>query len=342
MSNDIKVSVVVPVYKVEQYLDRCMESLLGQTLDGLEILLVDDGSPDSCPRMCDEYASRHEHVSVIHKQNQGLGMARNTGLAHARGAYVAFVDSDDYLAKTGIEDLYRLAIASGADTVLGSFSRVGNDGTCRRGQNPLANTLFEGSDEILGVVLAGMLGSPVDYFDDIYQMMSVWMGLYSMDVIRNHGIEFCSERQFISEDLIFDLDYYPHARKVVVSDCDYYYYCENGASLTLTYREDRFDRNLELFCELEQRCAALGLDVQGRLDRSLLGRVRQCLYSEVKHQPKGAALTHMRRICADAHVQEICRRYPIERYPLKLRLLTLLMKRGHVGLIYAICAIMRK
>lgn len=341
MADNSAVSVIVPVYKVERYLGRCVESLLQQTLEDIEIILVDDGSPDSCPQMCDEYAARHAHVSVIHTENQGLGMARNTGLSRARGDFVAFVDSDDYLAPTGLEELYRLACSSGADTVLGAFSRVSDDGSCHRGQNPLGNRTFSGTDEILGTVLKGMLGSPADYYDDIYQMMAVWLGLYSRKVIRDNGIQFCSERQFISEDLIFDLDYYPHARKVAISDCDYYYYCENEASLTLTYREDRFERNQELFCEMERRCDELGLDAQDRLDRSYLGRVRQCLYSEAKHQPRRAAQANMRRICSDRRVQEVIGRYPMDHYPPKLRLFAFLMRHRCTRLLYAVCALLR-
>ena len=92
-----KVSIIVPVYNVEKYLDRCMESLLNQTLKDIEIILVDDGSPDNCPQICDEYAKKDSRVKVVHKVNAGLGYARNSGLDVASGEYVAFVDSDDYV-----------------------------------------------------------------------------------------------------------------------------------------------------------------------------------------------------------------------------------------------------
>ena len=92
-----KVSIIVPIYNVERFLDRCMDSLLNQTLKDIEIIMVDDGSPDNCPQMCDEYAKNDSRVKVIHKKNAGLGMARNSGLEIATGEYVAFVDSDDYV-----------------------------------------------------------------------------------------------------------------------------------------------------------------------------------------------------------------------------------------------------
>ena len=91
------VSVIIPVYKVEEYLERCIESVLGQTLDDLEIILVDDGSPDNCPRICDQYAEKDRRVSVIHKKNGGLASARNAGMKNASGEYIFFLDSDDWL-----------------------------------------------------------------------------------------------------------------------------------------------------------------------------------------------------------------------------------------------------
>ena len=100
---------MVPIYKVEKYLDRCMTSLLGQTLHDIEIIMVDDESPDGCPQMCDVYAQKDERIKVIHKHNGGLGLARNSGLEVAEGEFVAFIDSDDYVELDMMEKLYREA-----------------------------------------------------------------------------------------------------------------------------------------------------------------------------------------------------------------------------------------
>lgn len=104
------ISVIVPVYKVEQFLPRCVNSLLAQTYDNLEIILVDDGSPDRCGQICDEYANADNRVIVIHKPNGGLSSARNAGLDIARGDYIAFVDSDDWVDTDCYEKLYMLAV----------------------------------------------------------------------------------------------------------------------------------------------------------------------------------------------------------------------------------------
>ena len=98
-TNNELVSVIVPVYKVEPYLDRCVASILAQTYPNLEVILVDDGSPDNCPALCDAWAQRDARIRVIHKKNGGLSDARNVGLDAASGAYISFVDSDDTLQK---------------------------------------------------------------------------------------------------------------------------------------------------------------------------------------------------------------------------------------------------
>lgn len=89
------ISVIIPVYKVEQYLDECVESVVRQTYTDLEVILVDDGSPDGCPALCDRWAKKDSRIKVVHKKNGGLSSARNAGLAVARGEYIGFVDSDD-------------------------------------------------------------------------------------------------------------------------------------------------------------------------------------------------------------------------------------------------------
>ena len=105
------ISVIVPVYKVEEYLARCVDSILGQTYRNLEILLVDDGSPDRCGVMCDEYASRDSRIRVIHKENGGLSSARNAAIDAARGEYIGFVDSDDWIEPETYEALLDMALA---------------------------------------------------------------------------------------------------------------------------------------------------------------------------------------------------------------------------------------
>lgn len=123
MNNMPKISVIVPVYNVEKYLDRCMQNLLNQTLQDIEIILVDDESPDNAPKMCDNYAQSDSRVHVIHKKNQGLGLARNSGLAIAKGEFVAFVDSDDYIDLNTFEWLYNQSLKNSFDAIFYRFKQ---------------------------------------------------------------------------------------------------------------------------------------------------------------------------------------------------------------------------
>ena len=118
MASQPLVSVVVPVYNVEKMLSRCVDSLVAQTYEHTEIILVDDGSPDQCPRLCDEWAQRDSRIHVVHQHNQGLAAARNAGMDHARGAYYAFVDSDDYVEPTYVERMVEAARRYSADLVI--------------------------------------------------------------------------------------------------------------------------------------------------------------------------------------------------------------------------------
>lgn len=339
---DIKISVIVPVYNVERYLERCVKSILEQSLKDIEIILIDDGSPDNCPAICDQYASQYKNVKVIHKENQGLGFARNSGMEMASGEYLAFVDSDDYIAPNSLKRLYEEAQKYHADTVIGLYNRVNNDGSIVRGQAPKKNITYSGHDQILEHVLKNMLGSPKEYYDDIYLMMSVWMGLYSRRIIKENNIRFPSERQYISEDLIFDLDYYPKCNCVRVSDINYYYYCENGASLTLSYRPDRLEKNKILFREIERKCKDIGLKADERLVRSFLGRARQCIYSEVKYRPAINAIKSISGICKDEMVQNAVSVYPLKYLTPKQKVLMLGIKYRISILLYFACKVGKK
>ena len=118
------VSIVVPIYKVEQYLERCVQSICNQTYPKLEIILVDDGSPDQCGELCEMYAKKDERIRVVHKENGGLSDARNEGVKYATGKYILFVDSDDYIAEDLVEKTVEVAETQNCDIVLFDYYYV--------------------------------------------------------------------------------------------------------------------------------------------------------------------------------------------------------------------------
>ena len=126
MEEDL-ITIVIPIYKVENYLDKCVKSVINQTYKNLEIILVDDGSPDNCPKKCDEYEKKDTRIKVIHKENGGLSDARNAGIDIAKGKYITFIDSDDYIDSDYVETYYNKIKNCNYDVVVGGYKRVVDD-----------------------------------------------------------------------------------------------------------------------------------------------------------------------------------------------------------------------
>ena len=234
------ITIIVPVYNVEKYIRECIDSLLNQTYKNLEIILVDDGSKDKSGEICENYANADSRVKVIHKENEGLGFARNTGLTVAQGKFVTFIDSDDVADADLVERLLKGITDSKCDTCLGGFKRISENGTTSFvEQYDIA--LFTGA-EVYNELFARMLGSAPDKHDAI--RMSVWNVMYSMDIIRKYKIKFPSERKFISEDIIWDSEYYKYAKQVKVIDSTAYNYRITPGSLTQKYKPDMLKKNM--------------------------------------------------------------------------------------------------
>lgn len=246
-----KVSIIIPVYNVEPYLDQCVQSVLSQTLKEIEVILVDDGSPDGCPAMCDAYAQQDNRVKVIHKKNGGLGFARNSGLDVATGEYVAFVDSDDFIAPNMMEVLYNTAIQYGADEVRsGVIFYENGKKTLRHDVDKI--TVFQGKEEVKRFVFDYLGPAPEEYRDSKY-LMSVWLALHSRKVIEENHIRFTSERQTLSEDLVFGIEVFPKMDCVVcVPDC-FYYYRKNPQSLTHHFSWEKYKRQEVMFKAVKER-----------------------------------------------------------------------------------------
>lgn len=144
-----KISIIVPVYKVEQYLKRCINSLIAQTYKNIEIILVDDGSPDQCPMICDNYAANNDKVIVIHKKNGGLSDARNAGLRIATGDYIMYVDSDDYIEEDSCEKLIENVIDD-VDIVVGACKKISTSGvTLQRHTNLEQKKIYDAREYVL-------------------------------------------------------------------------------------------------------------------------------------------------------------------------------------------------
>lgn len=303
-----RISVIVPVYNVQKYLDRCVDSIVKQTYPNLEIILVDDGSKDNSGTMCDGYTD--SRIKVIHKANAGLGMARNSGIEMATGQYIMFVDSDDYIDLDMIEKLYSDLIKAKADTAIGGFKRVFSNHTDNF-VNPYAGKTYD-NDQILTEVLPKMMGKNSEIDDHIE--MSAWKVLFSADIIKKNKLQFPSEREFISEDIIFDTEYYPLCSKIVMSSNIGYNYCDNEDSLTTRYNPNRFKLQKKLYLELSDRTKKLGIAElsEQRLMNTFVANTRYCIKLEEKFNSFKEAQTRIRQICDDSVLSEVLQKYNVK------------------------------
>lgn len=252
------VTVVLPVYKVEKYLQRSVDSVLQQTYTNLEILLIDDGSPDNCPALCDDYACSDNRVRVIHKQNAGLGMARNTGIEHATGTYICFLDSDDYIAPDTVEKCVKCITETGADTVQYGFHNVNSAGQVVRTHIPHPQKLVYAGSEVQDAFLPDLIYDDPRTATRNNLWMSMCGAMFRLEIILQNNWRLVSERQIIAEDVFSLTRFYRYVRKVAILPEAFYYYCENGASLTRTYRPDRFAGIKHFYRESLSQVAQLG------------------------------------------------------------------------------------
>ncbi len=333
-----KVSVIIPIYKVEKYLSRCLDSVVNQTLDDIEIVLVDDGSPDSCPEICDRYAKKDSRIKVIHKKNEGLGYARNSGMLIATGEYIAFLDSDDYVSKDMYEKVYSELKRTDADCCVTGYVVKKDSGDEIHKENPLGTAVYE-SDDIITKVLAGMLGSKPDQARDTDVGMSVWKCVYRKELLQDKGILFPSERELISEDIIFQIRVLPQVKRVCTLSEVMYYYCENAnsQSLTKTYSKDKFDRYKKLYnVELEMLSKIKFCEeTRLRATRMFLGNTRVCIKQicQSTENSKQEKKTLLQEICDDKEIQDVLKWYPWKDNPLRQKIVTLLIKKKCVRLI---------
>lgn len=196
--NKTLVSVVVPVYKVEKYLDRCVKSLVNQTYKDIEIILVDDGSPDSCPGLCDEYRNKYENIRVVHKKNGGLSSARNAGLSEAKGEYVGFVDSDDDVDVHMYERMYQVITSEKVDFVMSDYIRVLDEGNQYLKTLDIQEGRYDKAAIREKIFPQLIMGENLEYGP----LLSVWHCLYRTEFLKEHQLTFDEEVRW-SEDNIF-------------------------------------------------------------------------------------------------------------------------------------------
>ena len=309
-------SVVLPIYNVERYLDRCINSILSQDFQDYEIILVDDGSKDRCPQMCDEWQGKDSRIKVIHKENAGLGMARNTGLEMAEGKYIYFIDSDDYILPGLFSDVYSRLMKKEHDVVFYGVRRVDFKGNELRLLVPdIEKVEYDSNDEIKNELFPEFITKNPHTGHITNLVISMWNSCWRVDFFKENGLKFVSEREYISEDIWFYVDAFRYLQSVEIISKLYYCYCQNEGSLTVSYKPERFSRIKKFYSEVIDfaRQAGYSDEVILRLHSSFLGTTLGCLKTEASQFNKAGffkAYKRCREICKDEMLRKAVRIYP--------------------------------
>ena len=224
--NQIKVSIIVPVYKVEKYLHRSMDSLVNQTLDGVEIICINDGSPDNCLNILKEYQEKYpdKNIVIIDKQNEGVWKGRFDGIAKARGEYIGFTDSDDYIALDYAEKLYKAAKETGADISVCGFDRMDVD-----------------TGHVYSTEMTQFAGKVINMEKNPEDILSIntalWNKLYKAEVLKN--MRNLPNPPRIFDDMMFLLMAYLNTKKITFIKDSLYYYMVRQDSIMATIKKEQ-------------------------------------------------------------------------------------------------------
>ena len=240
----VEISIIIPVYNVKNYLKKCLDSVLAQTFQNFEVLLVDDGSSDGTEKICDEYAAMDARIHVTHKENGGVSEARNLALRQAKGKFFLFFDGDDYVLPECLEELYYVAEEKKVDAVLYGYYLVENDQIIETHLPVFEKDYFQGT-EIMEKVIPRFIG--VSY-QDIYRWMqgdsnalkkentALWRSMVRGDLIRNNQILFDKTLK-VGEDTCFTTTYLSYAQNCQIVNKCYYHLVVRSTSTIFVYEK---------------------------------------------------------------------------------------------------------
>ena len=285
------ISVIIPVYKVELYLERCVQSIVKQTYTNLEIILVDDGSPDNCPAMCDSWAERDSRIKVIHKENGGLSDARNAGMVIAEGKYISFIDSDDWIAPEMLERLHDALEKDKSDIAACTVEMVWEDKTPEKLLTVQENRVLGRQEAQEALLLETKLKQPV------------WYKLYKREVLE--GILFEKGKQH--EDVFWSYQVIGNAAQVSLIDyIGYYYWQRQNSIMGESYSLKHLDA-IEAYCDRYEYIKKQFPTLESKARVRILAA---CIY---QGQMALLYLSKQERTEAFSVLEEVKEKYPIQR-----------------------------
>ena len=240
-----KISIIVPVYNTEQYLNKCLDSLINQTLLDIEIITVNDGSTDNSIQILKDYKEKDDRIIVLDLDHQGPSGARNSGLKLAKGEFVMFVDSDDWMNLDACDKVYREAKMNHSDTVMFCYTSESSSGSIDKYLFENKKKIFN-EEEVYNELFCGVLGLTAEKLkkpEKLDVLVTVWARLYKTEIIKENKLSYIDLKLVPSECLLFNLQYLEHSKKVVyIDECLYHYRRNNNTSFTKGYRKDLFEK----------------------------------------------------------------------------------------------------
>lgn len=333
-----KISVVVPVYGVEKVLGRCVDSLLCQTYDNLEIILVDDGSPDGCPALCEAYAERDARVKVIHKKNGGLTSAWKEGVRHAKGEFLGFVDSDDWVEPDMYERLKNALDKARADIAMAGLVFDYEDPSYppRKESNRMDREVYDrqGLEALYPVLL-----NDGSFIGRTIQPSRVTKLFKRALVVQN--LDFWEERVSVGEDLQMVFAAVLDAQRIcAIPDYYPYHYWYNASSMTGGHDPDYLSKIRLLRSRLEAISDAKGVyDFRPQIRNDFLSLAIMAVKNEIwrnRTDSFGQVLKNVKNLCQDASVREALFHHTMDRLGLSVKIYIFMMKHGWYLPCYAV------
>lgn len=276
--NKVLFSVIVPIFNIQEYLEQCINSLLSQTFENFEILLIDDGSTDNCANICDKYALIDKRIKVIHKKNEGLAFARKTGIENSIGEYIIYVDGDDWVDFKLLEKLNEIIKKSQPDIInFNAFKSINDKNIVLKTSNFTGEFDKKKIDEI---IVPRMLYDSERKFFTFGILPAVWCKAFKVEILRKN---FCKDKRItFGEDAACTYNCIIDAKKIFFIDDCLYYYRQNRQSMTKAYDKKRFERINILFKYLDNNL----IDNNGNVSKQLEYYKLFCIYYAFLNEAK--------------------------------------------------------
>lgn len=334
-----KVSVIVPVYNVGQYIERCVNSLVEQTLKEIEIIFVNDGSTDNSVHILNKYLEKDIRIQIVNQKNSGVSMARNKGIQEAKGQYIAFVDADDWIEKEMLELLYHTMIKENSDVVMCGYVREFQDRSKEKIFSLAEKVCYEGQTlNELHRRLVGPIGEEMGNPEALDSFGTVWAKLYNREMIINNYIQFVDLKEIGSnEDTLFNIHLIHHCSKVVfINQPLYHYWKGNVSSITTKYNPNLQNQFTSLFQLMRKfiKENQLSNDYHKALDNRICMAALGLGLNECNQNLSFKSLKKVREFLHSTQLKQAYERFELKYFPLHWKIFYFFSKKRWVVPMY--------